>query len=273
MADDWGFFERHSEDKELMRILVNCAWRQDAHPPGLNQLLSITINLYSIRSRHKNKESMISELERMEHELEEAVQAGGNSVYIGRINTPRRLEYYYYMESGASLEPLQKILSSRSGSRLMHYVKPDSEWEFYRYLLPDTLEELFIHNAQMVYALLNRGDDIRRPRNVYHWLLFRDHDGRKLMRMKLETMGYRIEEGKSGEPEPEYPYPLVISRFEDVRLETVNGRVDELYRMIGAGGGKYDGWGSVMKLTASYRIKAWWKKWLGSFSAACRPKS
>ena len=274
MTDEWGFFERRSDSKEPMRLLVNCAWKKEAPPPGLDQLLSITINLYSIRSGQKSKAGMIAELEKIEHELEEAVLAGGSSVYIGRINTPTRLEYYYYIAEQTSLEPLRLMIRDQKGYRLQYYAKPDSEWEFYRYMLPSALEELFIHNAQMVYALLHRGDDIRRPRNVYHWLLFKESGKRTMIRMKLETMGYRIEEGKSGEPEPEFPYPLVISRYEDVRLETVNGRVDELYRILGSeGGGKYDGWGSVMRQTSSYRFKAWCKKWLGSLSASCRPKS
>ncbi|OXM13040.1 DUF695 domain-containing protein [Paenibacillus herberti] len=272
MPDDWGFFERVSESKEQMRILVNCAWKKDAPPSGLGQLLSITINLYSVRSQQKSKVGMIAELEKLEQRLEDAVSAEGEANYIGRINTPKRLEYYYYISDNALLNSLKAMLGQHQEYRLHYYAKPDPDWSFYRYMLPDALEELLIHNAQMVYALLNRGDDIRQPRNVYHWLLFRDSDERKMMRMKLEGMGYRIEEGKSGEPEPEYPYPLVISRFEDVRLETVNGRVDELYRMLGGNGGKYDGWGSVMKQPAIYRLRLWLKKRLCTLSLSGRHK-
>ncbi|QJC53228.1 DUF695 domain-containing protein [Paenibacillus albicereus] len=273
MPDDWGFFERMTESKEQMRILVNCAWKKETPPSELTRLLSITINLYSVRSRQKKKAAMIAELEKLEQRLEEAVLAGGEAFYAGRINTPKRLEYYYYIASDAVLEPLENMIREHQGYRLQYYAKPDPQWEFYRFMMPDTLEELFIHNAQMVYALLNRGDDIRQPRNVYHWLLFRDSDDRMMMRMKLEGMGYRIEEGKSGEPEPDYPYPLVISRYEDVRLETVNGRVDELYRVLGGGGGKYDGWGSVMKQPPLYRLRQWAKKRLGIQRLSGRTKS
>ncbi|MCM3748165.1 DUF695 domain-containing protein [Paenibacillus pasadenensis] len=273
MPDDWGFFERVSESKEHMRILVNCAWKKEAPPQELGRLLSITINLYSVRSQQKNKTRMIAELESLEQQLETAVSASGQSIYVGRINTPKKLEYYYYMSENASFEPLESALAEHREYRLHYYSKADPDWTFYRYMLPNTLEELFIHNAQMVFALLNRGDDIRQPRNVYHWLLFREPDDRTIMRMKLEGMGYRIEEGKSGEPEPEFPYPLVISRYEDVRLETVNGRVDELYRMLGGNGGKYDGWGSVMKQSAIYRLKLWIKKRLCPPGLSGRSKS
>ena len=122
-------------------------------------------------------------------------------------------------------------------------------------MLPDALEELFVHNAQMIYALIHKGDDIKQPRHVYHWLLFREDNHRREMEAMLEKLGYRIEKEKEGSPENGYPYPLVISRFEDVRLDTVNERVRELYRLMLGKGGRYDGWGSVMKLSSGNRLK------------------
>ncbi|AJY75806.1 DUF695 domain-containing protein [Paenibacillus beijingensis] len=270
MTDDWGFFERRT-DTEHMRILVNSAWKQEG-APKFGDLLSVTINLYPIKDYKSSKQTVIRQLEQIENELEQIITAGAKAVYVGRINTPRRLEYYYYISSDHTLEGLDALLNKHRLYRMQQYRKEDSDWSFYRYLLPSALEELFIHNAQMVYALLHRGDDIKQPRNVYHWLLFKGSEERKRMRGRLEGMGYRIEDGKSGEPEPGFPYPLVISRFEDVRLETVNGRVDELYQLLNGNGGKYDGWGSVMKMKFQYRFKSSLKRWFDTIAATFKTK-
>lgn len=270
MTDDWGFFERRS-DNEQMRILVNSAWKKEKAPEH-DDLLSVTINLYPVKDYKSSRQAVIRQLEQIENELEETVVAGKDAVYVGRINTARRLEYYFYISPEHTLKGLEAVIRKHGTYRIQHYRKPDPDWSFYRYLLPTALEELFIHNAQMVYALLHRGDDIKQPRNVYHWLLFKGSEERKRMRGRLEGMGYRIEDGKSGEPEPGFPYPLVISRFEDVRLETVNGRVDELYQLLNGSGGKYDGWGSVMKQKFQYRFRNGLKRWLAVLASPFKAK-
>ena len=269
MSDNWGFFERKTTN-EHMRILVNSSWENEK-PQALDQLLSVTINLYPIKEHKLTRSEVIKLLEQIEKKLEHIITKNQDAVYIGRINTPRRLEYYYYISSEHSLEGLAQLTAKQDYFRMQHYRKTDAEWEFYHFLLPNALEELFIHNAQMVYALLHRGDDIKQPRNVYHWLLFKHVEERLEMRGRLEEMGYRIEDGKSGEPQKDFPYPLVISRFEDVRLETVNGRVDELYQMLN-GSGKYDGWGAVIKQKFQYRLKNNWKRLFKIVTSSFKPK-
>jgi hypothetical protein len=257
MTEDWGFFERRT-DTELMRILINCEWRTDAPLDRLPELLSVTVNLYSVGKSRAARQDAVARLTRLEAELEQALT---DAVYIGRINTPSRLEYYYYGREGTGgLPQLREVLGRYPDLRIQAYSKLDSDWSFYRYLLPNDLEELLIHNAQMVYALVHKGDKIEKPRNVYHWLLFKDSGNRDHIGQKLKRLGYRIEEMKPdetklGETKPGFPYPLVISRYEDVKLETINGRVQELYSLLRGSGGIYDGWGSVMKHTALQRLR------------------
>jgi len=154
--------------------------------------------------------------------------------------------------------------------RAQYFSKPDPDWSLYRYLLPDQLEELFMHNAQMIYALIHKGDDIKRPRHVYHWLLFRQDEDRRQAEPALRGLGYRIEREKESSPDDGFPYPLVISKYDDVRLDTVNERVRELYRVISGLGGRYDGWGSVLKLTGIRRFRQQFRKMIDSLDSYIR---
>jgi regulator of RNase E activity RraB len=270
MTDNWGFYERQTHSEQL-RILVNVGHQTSAPLPGYDTLLSISVNLYPVRESNRSRRELIERLERLESSLDHWLKREAEAIYVGRINTPTRLEFYYY---GGARVPgdaaIRKWVESNPGFRVQHYTKPDPDWSFYRYLLPDQLEELYMHNAQMIYALIHKGDDIKQPRNVYHWLLFRREKDRQTMETKLRELGYRIEMGKESSEDDSFPYPLIISRYEDVRLDTVNERVRELHRLASGLEGRYDGWGSVMKLPRVRRLRQHMRKLVRPLEAIIR---
>jgi len=262
-GEDWGFFERRTNSEHL-RLLVNSGYRADYPVDSFDELLSVTVNVYRLSHSGKRKADAVLELENWAARLEQVMSGAGEHYYVGRLHTESKLEFYYYVRSDYDESALRALIRHNADIRAQLYRKPDPEWAFYNYMLPDDREQLLIHNAQMVYALAHHGDRIDRRRTVYHWLLFRHNDDRLGMRQTLERLGYRIEEGKSGDPEPEYPYPLVISRQDDVKLDTLNRRVDELYRLLNGKEGKYDGWGSAMQLSVPARLKAFWRRMTGN---------
>ncbi|MBD3917508.1 DUF695 domain-containing protein [Paenibacillus sp. PR3] len=267
--EDWGFFERRANGEHL-RLLVNSGYK-DAYPiHKYDELMSITVNVYRLSHSGKRKMDAIAELERWTARLEGVMRNTGNYYYVGRLHTESKLEFYYYVNESFDESSIRAHINSQQDVRAQMYRKPDPEWEFYAFMLPDDREQLLIHNAQMVYALAHHGDQINRQRTVYHWLLFRRNDDRIGIKGTLENMGYRIEEGKKGDPEPDYPYPLVISRTDDVRLDTLNRRVDELYRLLKGTEGKYDGWGSAMQLSLSARIRAAVRRFWGGAASGKR---
>ncbi|GGF97021.1 DUF695 domain-containing protein [Paenibacillus abyssi] len=269
MAEDWGFFERRT-NQEHMRILINCGWKDDEPSAEYTELLSVTVNLLHMMDSKSSKQETVKTLEQLESRLETMLKKELAAVYIGRINTSKRLELYYYLSKERfQKEMVQTLEEEFKQYRVLFYIKSDPDWETYRYMLPSALEEMFIHNAQMVYALIHKGDHIERPRHVYHWLMFQRLDDRKEMKLSAERLGYRIEEADSSEEQPGYPYSLVVSRWEDVRLETVNERVRELHPLVQQYRGKYDGWGSMMKLSLYQRTKLNLKKWITSIPSAC----
>ncbi|BBH21624.1 hypothetical protein Back11_29690 [Paenibacillus baekrokdamisoli] len=272
MTDNWGFYERRSESDQL-RVLVNIGYKGAAPLAEYSELFSVTINLYPVRTHNHSKRDFIKQLEQFESSLEQWLKKDAGAIYVGRINAATRLEFYYYVSSGRLNEELiRQWMDKHWAYRVQHYLKPDPEWSFYLFMLPDQLEELFVHNAQMIYALIHKGDDIKQPRHVYHWLLFQEDNQRREVESTLQTLGYRIEKEKEGSPENGYPYPLVISRFDDVKLDTVNERVRELYRLIIGKGGRYDGWGSVMKLSSGNRMRQQVRRFFDSIESSLRKK-
>lgn len=260
MTDNWGFYERRTGN-EQMRVLVNVGYKASAPLAEYADLLSITVNLYPVRANTRNNRQFVMQLEELESKLESWLKNTTDAIYIGRINAATRLEFYYFVKNG-QLDGgvLRSWLEENWPHRAQSYIKPDPEWEFYRFLLPSALEELYVHNAQMIYALIHKGDKITEPRNVYHWLLFREDEDRLKMEELLRTQGYVIEKDKESKPENDFPYPLVISKYEDVRLDTVNARVRELHRLLDGSEGRYDGWGSTMRLSTANRFRRYMRR-------------
>ncbi|MBM7565320.1 DUF695 domain-containing protein [Paenibacillus sacheonensis] len=255
MTDNWGFYERRTGN-DHMRVLVNIGYKAAAPLPDYPELLSVTVNLYPVRAQSRNNRQVIVQLEELESKLETWLSDKADAIYIGRINAATRLEFYYFLKEGRlDGAVFRQWLDENWAHRAQSYIKPDPEWEFYRFLLPTALEELYVHNAQMIYALIHKGDKIGEPRNVYHWLLFREDEDRLEMEDLLQREGYVIEKDKESKPEEDYPYPLVISRYEDVKLDTVNARVRDLHRLLDGVDGRYDGWGSTMRLSNVNRFR------------------
>ncbi|MFB9327393.1 DUF695 domain-containing protein [Paenibacillus aurantiacus] len=255
MTDEWGFYERLTES-EQMRILVNIGYKSEMPLAEYSDLLSVTLNLYTVRQTTKTKKALIAQLELFESKLEKWASGTIGAKYVGRINTSTRLEFYYYIPKGGfSKDAFNEWMQQEWAFRAQPYVKDDAVWEFYSFLLPNRLEELFVHNAHMIYALLHKGDNIGQPRNVYHWLLFAQAEDRTAVEPTLRQLGYRIEKDRAGEPDTGYPFPLVISRFDDVKLDTVNERVRELYSVISDYDSRYDGWGSTMHISSAGRFR------------------
>ncbi|MFD0715196.1 DUF695 domain-containing protein [Paenibacillus sp. GCM10027626] len=261
MTDDWGFYERR-ENSERLRILVNVGYKDRAPLAEYGELLSVTINLYAIMRNSRSKQEVVTQLEKTEASLENWLSSHSKALYVGRINTVNRLEFFYYVNRNHHDDvKFREWIKRQWDFRVADYVKPDPEWSFYRYLLPDTLEQLYVHNAQMVYALIHKGDDIKQPREVYHWLKLKQAEDRLAVESALQALGYRIERDKEGEPDSAYPFPLVISRYDNVMLDTVNERVRELYRLLVGVDGRYEGWGSAMRLKGASKMKYGLRKW------------
>lgn len=264
MEEDWGFYER-MQGSERMRVLVNRHWKAKQPLEAYPYLLSVTVNLYPFRDRKMPRQQGIKMLESLETELEELLLPDNNAKYVGRINTPTRLEFYYYTNAAVHAIDLNRQLNTEDRQyRLQCYSKPDQAWSFYSFLLPSELEEMCIHNAQMVYALIHKGDNIEQPRQVYHWLMFQHEEARKEARIAVEQIGYTLEDTKTANQDPKYPYPLVISKVDNVKLETVNARVRELAALLEETGGRYDGWGSAMKLPWLHRARVAMRRLLGA---------
>ncbi|QHW30715.1 DUF695 domain-containing protein [Paenibacillus rhizovicinus] len=260
MTDNWGFYERRT-GSEQMRVLVNIGYKATSPLEEYKDLMSVTVNLYPVRESSRNNRQFILQLEELESKLEHWLNATSEAIYVGRINAATRLEFYYYAKEGRiDGAALREWLDEHWQHRAQSYIKPDPEWEFYRFLLPSPLEELYVHNAQMIYALIHKGDKISEPRNVYHWLLFREDDERLAMEELLQSEGYVIEKDKESKPEDDFPYPLVISKYEDVRLETVNARVRDLHRLLDGKMGRYDGWGATMRLSTANRFRRYMRR-------------
>src|SRR5690606_31191733 len=95
-------------------------------------------------------------------------------------------------------------------------IKFDPEWEAYlQFLYPNEETQEFMANEKVLAQLRQAGDDLSKPRQVDHWIYFKDNRSRNSFLGLVKSEGFSIV-GKAKIKKSALPYRLHISRIDDV---------------------------------------------------------
>ncbi|MEF3304776.1 DUF695 domain-containing protein [Paenibacillus sp. GYB003] len=246
MGKQWDYFHRTTDRKEHMTVLVDAAHAGKPPRPDFPRLLSVVINLYAIASDKKERESAHAKLGMLERSLEETLAERRQALYIGRINTETRLEFYYYAKEGG--EPLQGIAAQAMAAcpnyRWVASERDDADWSFYAYLRPNEVEKLYARNSILLRSLTENGDRLGIARHVYHWLRFGTKEDMRQAADNAKRLGYSIVNSDTDADKPAFQHTLIISKKHALAIGAMNDSVGELYALAREYAGKYEGWGT-----------------------------
>lgn len=250
---EWNFFERKT-DRERMWILLDTSWLRRTADPKRPWLVAVTVNTYGTSERMAGKAALVSRIVRFERGLEEFLERRHGAVYVARLNTESRLEYYFYARDCVGFaETAGAIERALVGWRVHSICREDADWSFYKYLEPNELERLLIRNAVILESLQARGDTAA-ARVVSHRMRFSSEASMASCLEAVRRSGYReVEAGRidrvdEGAPAgAEAAYQLVVCKKHRLDLDTLNAVVRELYELASAERGHYVGWGAALK--------------------------
>lgn len=256
---EWNFFERKT-DRERMWILLDTSWMRRTADPERPWLVAVTVNTYGTSDRTTGKAALVSRIVRFERGLEEFLERRHGAVYVARLNTESRLEYYFYARDCEGFaETAAAIDRALAGWRVHSICRPDEEWGFYKYLEPNELERHLIRNAVILESLQARGDTAA-ARVVSHRMRFPSEASMLSCLESVRRSGYReVEFGRVDRADEgrqagdEAAYQLVVCKKHRLDLDTLNAVVRELYELASAERGQYVGWGAALK-------PGWWKR-------------
>src|SRR5690606_31557606 len=123
-----------------------------------------------------------------------------------------RLDYIYVTDSVSVRAELSELYKTEFPAyKYFIDIKFDSEWEVYlQFLYPNIETQEFMANEKVLVQLRQSGDDLSTPRQVDHWLYFKDKRSRNSFVESLNKEGFKIE-GKDKIKDSVLPYQLHLS--------------------------------------------------------------
>ena len=162
--------------------------------------------------------------------------------FRGRITADGRREFYYYAPRSEQLEAaVEDTIKRFRGYEFDYGWKRDPSWtQYVEILYPSEEDRQRIQNRKVLDVLEQKGDTLQRPRDVWHWIYFRETD-REEFRAAVTALQYRVE-SSPGHNNSEFPNGICIVRFQSVKPSELDDAVIELFRLAKKYCGDYDGW-------------------------------
>ncbi|NOV00695.1 DUF695 domain-containing protein [Paenibacillus planticolens] len=263
MEEDWNLFER-IRDREQVLVFMNTALKMKAPFIGYGQRITIVFNMYSLwdisGSSTQKAQQLFYELE---DKLISRMKHRGDAIYAGRISSHNKMEMYFYAQDDGDWEAeLKRIMADFPSFRYYFVMTADQDWSFYLdEMAPSPLEEQWMRNAKIAYALKRRGDNLAIAREVQHWLHFPDSARMNEMKSKVGKLGYIVivPEVETTRKVDE-PYVLHLSKLHTLDVPTVNAITKELFVLASETGGTYDGWGTRLILKFPAKLRAYLRR-------------
>lgn len=184
-------------------------------------------------------------LQKIEARLGQLLRERSEAVCVGWITTQGRRELMFYASHPGELqEDVEGLRREFPGRKLTAGLENDPSWSRFRQILYPRPKDLKrIENRNKVQKLADKGDPLKKPRRVSHWLQFPTADDRKAFLQEVQPEGFKstAQRVKDDEGE-ERPFQLQISRDDPVELDSIHELTLDLEERAAAYDGEYGGW-------------------------------
>lgn len=242
MVEDWNFYICNVNGK-LASISLDLNLRKVAPNKGKPNLLWIWVYLKWPREDGLSDSSEFESLKVVEEKLTETLTKNFDGLLCGRITTDGRREFYYYAQSSEGLEPaVEATMRQFRDYEFDCGYQADPKWKQYlEVLYPSDKQRQCMENRKVLGVLEQKGDTLKAPRDVWHWIYFRTEEDRKRFLDDVLPLEYRIDSHPHS-ASSEFPFGICIVRFQSVNPSEVDDAIVELFRLAKKHRGDYDGW-------------------------------
>jgi uncharacterized protein (TIGR01619 family) len=227
----------------LASIALDLEIRKSIPDPSKPNLLWIWVYMESPREDGLSSDGEFEALCAIEDCLTKVMADRFGGVFCGRITTDGRREFYYYASSSDQLEAVVKdAMGQFRDYEFDCGSEPDPKWaQYLNVLYPSDEDRQRMENRHVLDVLERKGDTLQKPRDVWHWIYFRDQKDREEFRDAVTQLEYRLQSNHTRE-DSEFPIGICIVRFQSVKLNEIDDAVIELFRLANMHNGDYDGW-------------------------------
>lgn len=237
MSDNWNTYLTTIDNKPASFLLDMEPWNNNE-----NEKL---IHLYrlSIALNEPNEDGLTSQKEaEVLYEIEDSLneQIDQNYLFVGRVTTDGRRDFFYYTDSadGKELEHLAEKILKNNKYNISRIEEQNPRDFYYDFMYPKKSDLQQMVNRQLVDKLREHGDNLEQARTVKHWIYFSSEESRNLFKGKVQRDGFVIDD----QDLQDNKYSLVISRSDFVQLHLISEVTDYLTTAAQDFQGDYDGW-------------------------------
>ncbi|HKW65016.1 MAG TPA: DUF695 domain-containing protein [Candidatus Acidoferrum sp.] len=242
MPEDWNFYICNVNDK-LSSIFLNLGLRQQVPDKCRPNLLWVWVYLRWPREDGLSDSSEFEWLKAIEEQLTASLAERFDAVLCGRITTDGRREFYYYAARTHDHESTVNTAMNQFRDYEFDFgFQADPGWKQYLDVLyPSEESRQCMENRKVLDVLEEKGDSLKAPRDVWHWIYFHTKGDRERFRDEVLTLEYRVQ-SFSDKSSGNFPFGICIVRFQSVDPAEIDDAIIELFRMAKKHCGDYDGW-------------------------------
>lgn len=242
MPEGWNFYFCKVNDV-LASIALDLSLRKQVPDVSRPELLWVWVYFKSPGPDGLSDSSEFDSLVAIEEQITESLEQKFHAILSGRTTTGGRREFYYYGAHSDGFEPVVAgALGHFPGYQFDCGTQKDPGWKQYLNVLhPSDEDRQRIENRSVLEILEQKGDALKAPRDVFHWVYFPTKKDRDAFWDVIRPLEYRMQ-SQPDNPEGALPFGLCIVRFQSVKQDDVDEAVIQLFRHAKEFHGDYDGW-------------------------------
>ncbi|MFN4185106.1 MAG: DUF695 domain-containing protein [Hyphomonas sp.] len=214
----------------------------------LAHALKIRVPLKAPRADGLTTKEEAAALGQLDEQLAGIIQAGGGE-YLGRVtNNGARWILGLIPPHPREMEAALQAAAAAGGYAPEIHVEEDpGKTVYWQDLYPSEDDRQVMVDMEVQAALRDRGDNPETPREIGHWVYFRDETAARTFTGWARENGYQdISAGPSEGGEP--LWLVRMTHQGTLRLNDISGHSLAISRHVREAGGQYDGWESPVTL-------------------------
>lgn len=241
--DDWDFYFSNV-DGRLASLFVNIGLYNAAPFADKPNVAWVSIKMNDPNADGLSSQGESDKLFEIEDALAKAMAAKSNSVYVGRLTSAGRRDFYFYSGDTDLYEnTLSSVMSAYPDYKFDFGIKEDKEWKGYLdFLYPSPRQLESIYNRRTVAQLEKNGDNLTAERDVFHWIYFKTETDLEKFLDKIKGNDFAVVARNRNDSQGEYPWGLQIKRKDRVDPASVDEYTLYLWDIAVETNGEYDGW-------------------------------
>lgn len=238
--EEWNFYMTTIDDKAAS-IYLNLALHNVIpikDKPNLSWI-SLKLNSPTENGLTTDEESKI--LFEIEDNLLDIIDSK-NALYIGRLTNDGTRDFYFYSNNAQKFKSdAIKIFQTYSKYKIIIHSKEDKDWQAYADIYPNEMDFQSISNRSVLENLEKNGDNLTKPREVFHWIYFDKKSDLKNYLNAVIKENFELV-NQDFHKDNEHPYRLLIKRIDMVNYNEIHNFTLYLWKLAKEHSGDYYGW-------------------------------